>query len=560
MEVNMDFNHYYTNEELEIVLKAWEQAYPSLATLSRIGESYEKRPIWLLTLTNTLKGADTDKPAVWLDANIHATELTGTTVTLYIASQLLENYGKDERITRLLDEHVYYIVPRINPDGAALAMAARPKFIRSGSRPYPYPEKQEGLHDEDLDGDGRILQMRIADPNGEWKISTLDPRLMEKRSPEEQGGSYYRLLSEGLIEKYDGWLIKDPPALEGLDFNRNFPFEWRPEGVQHGAGPYPVSEPEIRAVVDFITRHANISLAVTYHTYSGVILRPYSTKPDDQMTPEDLWVYQRIGKRGSDLTGYRSVSIFHDFLYHPKEVTTGASDDWLYDHLGIFAFTIELWDLPTAAGIKDRKLIEWFREHPHEQDVQILKWIDEHAPEYYVPWYPYDHPQLGKVELGGWNAMYSFRNPPPAVLEAEAARQYPFALALGEMLPQITVCDLSVKMLGSGSYHINLVVENTGYLPTCTSQQGRARGAVRPVLVDLKLGEGAAMVQGKQRVELGHLEGRSNKFSVTQVGGFSPTDNRARAEWVISAGHATSIELEIICPRGGNIKKTIFPE
>jgi murein tripeptide amidase MpaA len=557
MEVIMDFNHYYTNEELETVLQGWALAYPNLAAVTQIGESYEKRPLWLLTLTNQAKGADTDKPAVWLDANIHATELTGTTVTLYIAYQLLENYGKDERITRLLDHHVYYILPRFNPDGAALAMAPNPRFIRSGSRPYPYEDKQEGLHDEDLDGDGRILQMRIPDPNGEWKISSQDPRLMEKRGPDENGGSYYRLLSEGRLEKYDGWLIKDPPPLEGLDFNRNFPFEWRPEGVQHGAGPYPASEPEIRAVVDFIARHTNISLAVTYHTFSGVILRPYSTKPDDQMPTDDLWVYQKIGKRGTDLTGYRNVSVFHDFLYHPKEVTTGAFDDWMYDHLGVFAFTIELWDLPSAAGIKERKFTEWFRDHPHEQDVQIFKWIDEHAPEYYVPWYSFNHPQLGPVELGGWNFLYSFRNPPPTILEAEAVRQYPFALALGEMLPRISVLDLSAAPLGGGSYHINLVVENTGFLPTYTSQQGKARAALRPVLVDLKLGEGVNLVQGKLRVELGHLEGRSTKFAVSQVSGFSPTDNRARAEWVVQSHNPGSLELDILCPRGGHLKRRI---
>ena len=80
--------------------------------------------------------------------------------------------------------------------------------------------------------------------------------------------------------------------LQGLDFNRNFPFEWQPESTQAGAGPFPASEEEIRAAVSFISRHNNISVAVTYHTYSGVILRPYSTRPDEEMETGDLWVYE----------------------------------------------------------------------------------------------------------------------------------------------------------------------------------------------------------------------------------------------------------------------------
>lgn len=550
----MDFFHYFSNDELESVLQDWQQAFPGLAHVTKIGESFEKRSIWLLTLTNQASGRDDDKPAVWLDANIHATELTGTTVTLYIAHQLLENYGKDERITRLLDQNTYYILPRINPDGAALAMAASPRFIRSGVRPYPYLDKQEGLHEEDIDHDERILQMRIPDPNGDWKVSTLDLRLMEKRGPDEYGGDYFRLLTEGMLEAFDGWNIKEARSLADLDFNRNFPFEWRPEGVQHGAGPYPASEPEIRAVVDFVSSHANINLAVTYHTFSGVILRPYSTKADDQMNTDDLWVYQKIGKRGSELTGYRNVSVYHDFLYHPKDVTTGAFDDWMYDHQGVFAFTIELWDLPTAAGIKDRKFIEWFRDHPHDQDVQILKWADEHAPGKYIAWYPFDHPQLGKVELGGWDFLYTWRNPPPALLEAEVTRNYPFALALGEMLPRLAVKELKASPLGGDAYHINLVLENNGYLPTTTSQQGKSRAVKRPILVEITVEEGMSLVQGKLKTELEHLEGRSNKFDVAQANSFSPTDNRVRAEWVVQAPQHGSLSMRVTCPRGGNLQ------
>jgi murein tripeptide amidase MpaA len=554
----MDFNHYFTNEELESILKRWAEEYPELCSLTQIGESYEKRPIWLLILTNRSTGPDHEKPAVWIDANLHATEIAGTTTALLIAHSLLAGYGAEERFTRLLDRTTYYIVPRANPDGAYLALSDRPRYIRSGVRRYPWLEKDEGLHEEDIDGDGRIRQMRILDPNGDWKVSTLDPRLMEKRAPDEVGGTYYRILPEGRIEDFDGYLVKVARQLEGLDFNRNFPFEWRPEGDQHGAGPYPVSEPEVKALVAFITGHPNINFAVTYHTYSRVILRPYSTKPDEEMVAEDLWVYQKIGEIGSRFTGYRCVSTFHEFKYHPKDVTTGAFDDWLFDHLGVFSFTIELWDLPDEAGVKDRKFFEWYRTHPHHEDVQILKWIDEHGEEgVYSDWRPYEHPQLGKIEIGGWDLMHSWRNPPASSLGSEAASNAPFVFSLGDMLPRLQIHALDVTPVESSDYHINLVVENTGFLPTYTSRQGKNRKAVRPVIIELEIPDGAALISGKRRVELGHLEGRSSRLDVVPVWEAGSTENRGKVEWVIRVSSGVEIPLKILSERAGVILNKI---
>ena len=550
----MRFDHYYTNAELQSQLEAWVAAYPTLTSLTQIGSSHEGLPIWLMTITNQRTGKDTDKPALWIDANIHATELAGCTTALYIMDHLLEAYGEDPLVTHLLDSSTFYIVPRVNPDGAAFALAEKPRFVRSGVRRYPWEELDEGLHVQDINDDGTILQMRMIDPNGDWKVSTLDPRLMEKRGLDESGGTYYRIFPEGLIEDFDGYVVKMARPPQGLDFNRNFPFEWRPEADQHGAGPYPASEPEVRGLVDFIAQHANINIAISFHTYSRVILRPYSTKSDDEMATDDLWVYKKLGERGTQLTGYRNASTFHEFKYHPKEVTTGAFDDWLYDHYGAFTFTIELWDLPTEAGIKDRKFIDWWREHPHEEDLQIIKWTDEHAPQgAFVEWKPFQHPQLGMVELGGWNSLFTWRNPPHACLEAEAARQYPYIVSLANLLPNLTVHTLKSTPLGNGNYHLDLIVENAGFLPSYTSQQARKRNVVRPLFAELDLPESCQIIHGKRRQELGHLEGRSNKLDVTAQGASSPMDNRARLEWTLSAPINSKITLHITSERAGKL-------
>jgi murein tripeptide amidase MpaA len=554
----MDFKRYFTNEELEEILKAWVKEHSQIVDLSQLGESYEKRPVWLMTITNKETGEDKNKPAMWIDGNIHATEIAGTTTCLFILNHFLTNYGKDPAVTNLVDGCTFYIAPRLNPDGAALAMAATPRYIRSGVRAYPYEEKEEGLHEEDIDGDGRILQMRIPDPSGDWKISSLDPRLMEKRQPDETEGTFYRLLDEGIIKDWDGYIIKAARPFQGLDFNRNFPYEWKPEGEQTGSGPYPASEPEINSVVDFISRHPNINAAITYHTFSGVILRPFSNRPDDEMETEDLWVFQLLGEIGTEKTGYRAVSTFHDFKYHPKKVTVGAFDDWIYDQLGVFSFTIELWDLPTAAGIEDRKFIEWFRKHPHEDDLKILKWVEGNVEaSYYHDWRSYEHPQLGKVEIGGWDLMYSWINPPPGLMEKEAARNLPFVLSIGKMLPRLEIHTLEVDSLGEDSYSINLVVDNNGFLPSFTSQQGKKKSAVRPVRVEIEIPEEVKIKSGRRVIELGHLEGRSNKMDMTSLFGMNSTDHRGRAEWVVKGPPGSAIRIKIHGERAGKLAREI---
>lgn len=554
----MDFNHYFSNAEIETCLQHWAEQYPDLIQISTIGQSHQGTPIWLATLTNSKTGPALTKPAIWLDGNIHATELAGTTTVLYFLYQAITAYGLDTRTTRLLDEAVFYLVPRINPDGAGMAMAANPRYLRSGVRPYPWLELDEGLHVQDIDGDGRILQMRIPDPNGEWKICPTDSRLMVKRAPDEREGLFYRLLPEGLLENYDGYQIKMAAPQQGLDFNRNFPFDWQPENQQHGAGPYPASEPEIRAVVDFISTHPNINIALTFHTYSRALLRPYSTRPDDAMDFADLRLYQEIGQIGTQLTGYRNISTFHDFRANSKEFTTGAFDDWLFDHFGSVVFTVELWDLPTAAGIKDRKLREWYWKHPIVDDFAILHWIDEQVgAQGYVGWQPYDHPQLGPVEIGGWNSLYTWRNPPQHLVGQEAALHTPFILALGDMLPKLSILALDVKPAGENRWLIDLVVDNCGYLPTYTTQQGRKRGVVRPVTAEITLSPGAALSMGKPREELGHLEGRSNKDTLNSFYGRSPTDNRGRVRWIVEAKPGCEVNLTIRSERAGTLQKQL---
>jgi murein tripeptide amidase MpaA len=551
------FDTYYRYDELTRILHAFAEEYPQLVRIESIGKSYEGRDIWLLTVTNFATGPAEEKPALWVDGNIHASEVSPSSACLYLIHRLTREYGSHEKITRCLDTRAFYICPRVNPDGAEWALADKPKIIRSSTRPYPYDEDPiGGLVVEDIDGDGRMLMMRIPDPNGNWKKHPDEPRLMIRRDPDEVGGEYYRILPEGRFdEPFDPAILTIQPKKEGLDLNRNFPAHWRQEHEQEGAGPYPTSEPEVRAIVDFIVKHPNITGGVTFHTWSGVLLRPYSHQPDDAFPAEDLWTYQKIGAKGTEITGYPNISVYHDFKYHPKEYISGVFDDWMYDHMGVFAWTVEIWSPQRQAGITDYKFIDWYREHPVEDDLKLLKWSDEVlGGRGYVDWYPFEHPQLGKVELGGWDMLYAWRNPPPEFLEKEVAL-FPDWLVWHLLIsPKLEVYEATVEPLGDALYKVRLVVQNTGWLPTYITKKALEKKLVRGVIAEIELPDGATLQLGKPREELGQLEGRAYKPSAISVWNADPTDDRAKVEWVVHAPQGGTVRLTARHERAGVVR------
>ena len=544
------FDRFYQHNELTTLLKAYAAEFPDLVDVTSIGKSHEGRDIWLVTITNKSTGIAKDKPAYWCDGNIHASEVSASTAVLYIINKLCTDQALE--VTDVLKSRAFYLVPRFNPDGAEWALESPPRIIRSSTRPYPYDEDDlYGLERQDIDGDGRILNMRISDPNGPWKVCASEPRLMERRAPGETGGQYYRLFAEGLFHNFDGLTMRGRAIKEGLDMNRNFPLAWRQEGEQHGAGPYPTSEPEVRAIVQAIVDRPNICGAVTFHTFSGVHLRPPSRYPDDDMAPEDLWVFKEFGKKGEELTGYPAISNFHEFKYHPKEVITGVFDDWMYEHRGVHAWTTEIWSPQRQAGITDYKYIDWFREHPIEDDIKLLAWSDSAlSGKGHIDWYEFEHPQLGPVELGGWDSLYAFRNPPPEFLEKEVAPFADWVIWQAAASPKLEL--RAILMRKAGGTHIRFAVQNTGYLATNVTEIAKKKKLCRGVVgqitkVDDNTEPRGAMtppclVSGLLRQQTGQLVGWNHVAASGFGWQMNTTDDVAVFEWVVNEPGAYRLE------------------
>jgi hypothetical protein len=550
--VRVQFERFYAYAELTETLEAWAAGFPSLFRFEPIGISYEGRDIWLCTVTNGETGPADEKPAVFVHAQIHASEFTSTTAALELLDRLLHGHGTEEKVTAALDTRCFYVVPRVNPDGAE-AVLADGRWRRSSVRPYPRDEPQDGLQREDVDGDGRVLFMRMRDPNGSWKPHPDDARLLVARAPDDLDGDFYAVLPEGTIRNWDGVTIPIPPALEGLDLNRQWPAEWAPEGEQQGAGPYPGSEPETRSLIQAIVDRPNIVAYVGYHTFSGVHLRPWSGHPDDDFPVPDLRAFELMGKEATRLTGYPAISIFHDFKYHPKMVIKGGDVDWIYDHLGAYAWVTEFWSPQRAAGLSEYHFIDWLRDHSPEDELAVLKVADE-LGEGYVDWYPFEHPQLGPVELGGWDMVRFWFNPPLSRLEQEVKPHADFALFLALASPRLEVRSFESEPVGDGAFRVRLVLENAGWLPTNVTERALERKAVREIEVELEVPEGARIASGKHREEAGQLTGRVERRTVTWWRTDHSTSERTKFEWVVEAEPGDRIAVVARHQRAGTVR------
>jgi len=583
-EGEVDFQHFHTYEEATSILRKWAREHPDLVDLYSAGKSLEGRDIWQITITNKKTGRHTDKPAMFIEGGRHSGEISGIEATLYFANHLLTSYGKDPAMTKLVDTKTFYVKPHNNPDGASVYHYTA-QTLRSSVRPMD--NDNDGLLDEDpaedLDGDGFTRQMRqfVGPGKGTHNIDKRDPqgRLMQAVG---QGAGEYLVMAEGYDNDNDGRVNED--GVGGLDLHRNYPENWRPMTeetgrgwTQGGAGEYPLSEPETRAVFDFLIRHPHVGVVQSLDTSVPMILRgPSTSKSEESVFPEDLVYLKKFDAKGIEITGYpwagdtywqysnrgRGGSVPNPDA--PGSPLFGHGPDFGYLYFGSIWYGNEIWDggrLPEADANGDGQ----------SDDLERLQWLDKNRPgkNDFQPWTKTTHPTLGAVEVGGWNPKFWSQNPPPEMLEKWARNEAMFNIYLAEQMAQVKIVSANTKPAGDGATEISVVVTNEGQLPTALEIAKRVK-IVREDTVSIDYAATQTVTQVGQAAGPGAGRGgRAGGFGGRGGGAPDPNARRRTAEgigwlkpgetrtvaWTVRG--AGAVTVSVASTRGGTDSRTV---
>lgn len=539
-KVAVSWNKYYDHGGISDICKKIAAAYPALARLESIGKSYKGKDIWVLTITDFTKGEADKKPGMYIDGNIHSNEVQGSEFALYTAWYLTESFADTKFIQELLADKVFYIVPTINPD-------ARDSYFHdpnTGSSPrsglIPVDNDRDGEVNEDgyddLDGDGNIVFMRRKSANGRMRVDPTDPRRMLPAGPDEKG-EYEILGLEGKDNDGDGLVNEDGYTFE-YDPNRDWGWGWQPNYIQNGAYKYPFSLPENRHVMNFVMKHPNIAAAQSYHNAGGMILRgPGGQEDINTYNPQDVQVYDAIAKKGEEIMpGYRYLVVYKD-LYSAY----GGELDWFYGGRGIYTYSNELWT-PYLMFNKDAT-----RDPQDNASFQFDRFLL--FQDAFINWHEYDHPQYGKIEIGGFKKNFG-RAHPGFLLESDAHRNMAFTIYHCYHTPKLQVDTIMEKDLGDGLKEITARISNQRLMPTHSSHDLKFK-IERPDYITLR---GATVLAGMivDNADLNITTEQKNDPATIQVQNIPGLD-KITVRWIVQGAGKYSVVVD--SRKGGTVVK-----
>jgi hypothetical protein len=516
---------YNSHAQLSGRLKNLSTKFNALASVSSIGKSAGGRDLWLLTLG---KGDATKKPAILIVAGLDGTHLAGSELAIQTAEKMLGAANADS-VAKLLETKTFYFLPSMNPD-AQEQFSAKLKYERT-TNDSKTDDDRDGRVDEDpfedLNGDGVVSWIRVEDAAGTYVASKEDPRILVKADPSKGESGKYLVYTEGIDNDKDGVYNEDGAG--GVNPEKNFTFDY--QIFTTGSGEHAASEPEVRALLDFLYRAPNIFAVLTFGPNNNLSEAPRF---------DAAKVARRIltGPLAKDAKAMEQVSKLYNGRTALKDAPTmpqtrGNFSQTAYYHAGRYSFTTPGWWTPKVEAPRDttRRAAATAPTTPSptapaatggpaggggrmgggaaaaatstanasEDDARFLKWADkEKLTGVYVDWKTVQHPDFPgqKVEVGGI-VPFSKLNPPVSYLTAAADKHVKFLTGLGAQMPEIQLVNVKTESLGNGLTRITATVINKGLMPTYAEIGDRVR-FVQKVKTELKLGAGQAIVSGKR--------------------------------------------------------------
>lgn len=498
-----------------------------LVAVSSLGKSAGGRDVWLLAVGS---GKMDEKPAIAIVGNVQGSHLAGGEIALRMARKLAEKAMNDEATRKLLDEQTFYFIPRPDPDGCEKCFA-KPLWQRAGNDRKTDDDRDFAFGEDppdDLNGDGIITMMRVEDETGDYFPHPDDARVLIEADAKKNEKGKYRLLVEGKDDDCDEKFNED--AGDGVAFNHNFTFGYKP--FQPATGANAVSEPECRAVADFLYGRPNVAVLFCFSPEDN-LFHPW--KPDPQL--ERARIRTRV--LGSDaalleyIAGeYRKTHGGSDAPGPPDP--SGSFSQWGYFHYGRWSLAARAWWVPKTEPPMEAKPDGDAKKPSGEKrgsdEINLLRWLAKEKLAGFVDWQPVEHPGFPgkKVEIGGFKPFYSL-NPPAKELDGLADKHIQFAVALPKWLSKLALIDVKAESLGNGVYRISATAVNRGFLPTMP-EMGQVNGEAYPLQIALTLPKGAELLQGYPRTKLPRLSGSGGK---------------AEKSWLLKLGEEKPKQLEI---------------
>ena len=547
-------DRYLRWPEIESFCRSLPQRCPELFRLTEIGTSRGGRPILLVTVG--LGDEVERRPAIWVDGGTHASEFTGVMATLHALESWASRHESDD--AALFDQFATttaFVAPCLSPDGYDYMREGGP-FIRSTLRPPPAGAPLTGWEPSDMDGDGIVRQMRWRHPAGPMVPDDSARTLMRPRTLDDDPNDAWFVASEGRFVDWDGHRWVQAPRRFGIDLNRNFPAGWAPFSMfGMDSGAYATSEPESRAAVEAVRNRPTIAAALSHHTYTGCILtQPYAK--ESPLSDAEIRLMHDLASDLVEGTGYRVYKVHPEFTYDPKSPVVGVWSDTLATVFGIPGYTVEFWDPFGAAGIDNTNPVEFFRDPDVNKIKKVVGFFESEFPELVQEWTPFQHPQLGEVEVGGLDYLQTIRNPPPSRLVAELEIGTKATERLLNAVPRV-VAHLDVERAGDAT-RVTLVLENTGYLSTAALRPSQECPGVS-ACIELDAGR---VLDGAEARFLEHLDGwgvaRATSARNAVYPGLPAKGHRQVATWWVEG--ASQLTIRWTAGRAGAGTETLSLE
>jgi len=557
--------------------RVWRTPPELLATVSAIAESTDSVSIntigtsrngqAIYSVRVSIEGPipPEDRPAILIVAGIDGDHLLGSEVAVDIVQELLSRDNLST--TELLQSNTFYIIPQVNPDAADFYFDSIQHGQRRNIRPFD--NDRDGLVDEDggddLNDDGYITMMRVPDLEKASRVADPEhPRLDKEPESLEGESAQFILYTEGIDNDGDGKFNED--SIGGVDLNKNFMHGYTYH--EDGAGPWQLSEPETKALINFVLSHQEIAAIVVYGQHDTLSKPMKDSGKDDAGAPktidkDDEKVYEKISKTFVELSDLKTVD---------QPSWDGSFVAWAYAQYGVPAFSTPLWGRPeieskdeasseqkeeiskdnnlTASAVGDisqetldellqaaeaagypvsdamvaeltPEMVEQYSKMTGVQVKRVSKeskgntnvkgdaaWLtysdEDRNGEGFIEWTPFDHPQLGQVEIGGW-VPYFKTLPPTNKIESITTKQVDFLVELSSRLPKVHLEEPVIKELGNGLWEVKVSVVNDGWLPSGTAMSKKNKRA-RPFIVQIDV-PNETIVTGQKVNRIWSLDG-----------------------------------------------------